>query len=199
MAKLFYKYGAMKSSKSASLLMTAHNYESQGKKVLLYTPSVDNRAGVGVISSRAGMSEEAIPLSPEDDIFSKIYNHTYGSIYNNGWSKTDIYCVLVDESQFLTREQVEGLAKVVDKLDIPVICYGLKNDFQNNLFEGSEALLIHSDKIEEIKTICHKEECSKKAIMNLRLHDNKPVYDGEQVQIGDEEYVPVCRKHYHNY
>ena len=110
-----------------------------------------------------------------------------------------VYCILIDEAQFLSREQIVQLSRVVDMLDIPVMCYGLKNDFQNNLFEGSEALLLYADKIQEIKTICMKENCGKKAIMNLRLSDGKPVYHGEKIQIGDEDYVPVCRKHYFDY
>ena len=99
----------------------------------------------------------------------------------------------------MTKEHIHQLVDLVDFYDIPVMCYGLKNDFQNNLFEGSEALLINADNIQEIKTICMKENCGKKAIMNLRLSDGKPVYHGEQIQIGDEEYVPVCRKHYFDY
>ena len=111
----------------------------------------------------------------------------------------DINCILVDESQFLTREHVIQLSEIADYFNIPVMCYGLKNDFQNKLFEGSEALLLYADKIQEIKTICAKDRCGKKAIMNLRLDDGTPVYEGVRIQIGDEEYVPVCRKHYHEY
>ena len=193
MAQLYYYYGAMQSSKSASLLMVAHNYESQGKKVLLFTPDVDDRSGVGVIASRVGIDKKAHALSKDEDVFEIVKE----KINENNSDK--IHCVLVDESQFLTREHVVQLTLVVDKLNIPVMCYGLKNDFQNNLFEGSETLLIHADKIIEIKTICAKENCGKKAIMNLRLSDGKPVYEGIQIQIGDEEYLPVCREHYYNY
>ena len=189
MAQLYFNYGAMNSSKSANLLMVAHNYRSQGKEVLLLTPSVDDRDGVGVISSRVGMKEEATIVNEEDDLFYVVHD-----------KMTHLTkCVLVDEAQFLKKEQIEQLGIVVDMLDIPVMCYGLKNDFQNNLFEGSEALLLHADKIIEIKTICSKRECGKKAIMNLRLSDGEPVYEGQQVQIGDEEYLPVCRYHYFKY
>lgn len=195
MAQLYFYYGAMQSSKSANLLMVAHNYRSQDKKVILMTPSIDDRNGVGVISSRTGMEEKAIPLGPEESVYSALKSELIDS---NG-DRKNIHCILVDEAQFLTAEQIKSLSIIVDSFNIPVMCYGLKNDFQNNLFEGSEALLLYADKIVEIKTICAKEECGKKAIMNLRLSDGKPVYEGSQIQIGDEEYVPVCRKHYFDY
>lgn len=193
MAQLFYQYGCMNSSKSATLLMVAHNYESQGKKVLLFTPDVDDRSGVGVIASRVGIDKKAHALSKDEDVFEIVKE----KVNENNSEK--IHCVLVDESQFLTREHVIQLTLVVDKLNIPVMCYGLKNDFKNNLFEGSEALLVHADKIIEIKTICAKENCGKKATSNLRLSNGKPVYVGNQIQIGDEMYLPVCREHYYNY
>lgn len=191
MAKLYFNYGAMQSSKSANLLMVAHNYESQGKEVLLLTPAIDDRRDVGVIHSRVGIESYAYAIFEEDNLL---------DIVNKDLKEgTEINCILVDESQFLTREHVIQLSEIADYFNIPVMCYGLKNDFQNRLFEGSEALLLYADKIQEIKTICAKDRCGKKAIMNLRLNDGTPVYDGEQIQIGDEEYVPVCRKHYHEY
>lgn len=193
MAQLYYYYGAMQSSKSASLLMVAHNYESQGKKVLLFTPDVDDRSGVGVIASRVGIDKKAHALSKDEDVFEIVKEKV------SEGNSDKVHCVLVDESQFLTREHVVQLTLVVDKLNIPVMCYGLKNDFKNNLFEGSEALLIYADKIIEIKTICGKESCGKKATANLRLSDGKPIYEGNQIQIGDEVYLPVCREHYYNY
>ena len=195
MAQLYFYYGAMQSSKSANLLMVAHNYRSQDKKVILMTPSIDDRSGVGVISSRTGMEEKAIPLGPEESVYSALKSELIDS---NG-NRKNIHCILVDEAQFLTAKQINSLSNIVDYFNIPVMCYGLKNDFQNNLFEGSETLLLYADKIIEIKTICAKEECGKKAIMNLRLSDGRPVYEGEQIQIGDEEYIPVCRKHYFDY
>lgn len=195
MAQLYFYYGAMQSSKSANLLMVAHNYRSQDKKVILVTPSIDDRSGVGVISSRTGMEEKAIPLGPEESVYSALKSELIDS---NG-DRKNIHCILVDEAQFLTAEQIKSLSIIVDSFNIPVMCYGLKNDFQNNLFEGSETLLLYADKIVEIKTICAKEGCGKKAIMNLRLSDGKPVYEGRQIQIGDEEYLPVCRKHYFDY
>lgn len=193
MAQLSYHYGVMQSSKSASLLMVAHNYESQGKDVILFTPDIDDRNKVGTIHSRVGIEKDAHALSKEDNI-SEIVEER---LEERGYEQ--IHCVLVDESQFLTKEHVIQLTDVADQLGIPVMCYGLKNDFQNNLFEGSEALLLYADKIIEIKTICSKRECGKKAIMNLRLSDGEPVYEGQQIQIGDEEYLPVCRYHYFDY
>ena len=193
MAQLYFHYGAMNSSKSATLLMVAHNYESQGKDVLLFTPDVDDRGGVGIIHSRVGIEKDAYALSKEESVSDIVEDR----LEKRGYEQ--IHCILVDESQFLTREHVVQLTDITDRLGIPVMCYGLKNDFQNNLFEGSEALLLYADKIIEIKTICAKEECGKKATMNLRLSGGKPVYEGFQIQIGDEEYVPVCRKHYFDY
>lgn len=191
MAQLFFKYGAMNSSKTASLLMVKHNYEENGKNVLLLTSALDNRDGEGKVSSRVGISSPATALRPSDNI-----EH----IFEDQMTILDSYfgCVLIDECQFLTKEQVIQLTKIVDEHATPVICYGLKNDFQNNLFEGSKALLTYADKIEEIKTLCTY--CKRKAIMNLRLHDGRPIYHGEQVQIGgNESYAPVCRRHYYNY
>lgn len=197
MAQLYFYYGAMNSSKSASLLMASHNYESQGKKTILMTPSVDDRNGVGVISSRAGMEKEAIVINEDDRILTIVNNEIKKDFPSSLTEK--IHCILVDEAQFLKKEHILELGELVDILDIPVMCYGLKNDFQNNLFEGTKALLLYADKIVEIKTICAKEKCGKKAIMNLRLSNGKPVYEGRQVQIGDEQYLPVCRKHYFGY
>lgn len=189
MAQLFFKYGAMNSGKSIEILKVKHNYEEQGKNVILMTSALDTRDGVGKVSSRIGISEDAIAISPKDNILD--------TERCSEWKVKNIRCILVDEAQFLTKEQVIDFAFIVDRLDIPVMAFGLKNDFQNNLFEGSKELLIQADKIEEIKTICWY--CHKKAIMNLRLLDGEPVYDGEQVQIGgNESYLPVCRKHFRN-
>lgn len=192
MASLYFRYGSMGAGKSIDLLKVNHNYREQGKKTLLFTPSVDDRYGVGKITSRIGVSKKAKAV---DDMFN-IYEYVDDEIKSSG----EVFAVLVDEAQFLTNEHVMQLANVVDVLNVPVMAFGLKNDFSNNLFEGTEALLIHADKIEEIKTICTKSDCGRKAIMNLRLNDGVPVYEGEQVQIGgDESYIPVCRKHYYNY
>lgn len=191
MAQLFYTYSTMSAGKSLDLLKVNHNYREQGKKTLLFTPRIDTRHGEGKITSRIGIQEDALSVDCEFNF--------YDYVKRNKAVSEKIYCVLIDEAQFLSREQIVQLSRVVDRLGIPVMCYGLKNDFQNNLFEGSEALLLYADKIIEIKTICSKKECGKKAIMNLRLSDGEPIYEGQQVQIGDEEYLPVCRYHYFKY
>lgn len=186
MAQLFFRYGAMNSGKSIEILKVAHNYEEQDKPVVLFTSALDNREEVGVISSRIGLKREAIPVTDDMNIYETVKS-----------LNKPLACVLIDEAQFLKREHVNQLAEIVDKLSIPVMAFGLKNDFMNNLFEGSERLLALADKIEEMKTICWF--CHKKAIMNMRMHDGKPVYTGEQIVIGgNESYYPVCRKHYHN-
>ncbi len=184
MAQLYFRYGAMNSGKSIEVLKVAHNYEEQNKAVRIYTSGVDDRDGVGVISSRTGMNRKVTPIHEDTDIFKEIKN-----------ANEKIWCVLIDEAQFLNKEHVIQLTRIADELDIPVMTFGLKNDFMNNLFEGSKYLLLYAEKIEEIKTICWY--CGKKAIMNLRLNDGKPVYEGEQIQIGgNESYFPVCRYHY---
>lgn len=177
------------------LLKVAYNYTEQGKRVLLFTSAVDNRDGVGNISSRAGFKQEAYPISPIEDLMCKFVDVMVAENDDR-----DISCILVDEAQFLSKRQVESLAQIAMS-GIPVIAYGLKNDFSNELFEGSEALLIHADKTKEIKTICWHKNCSSKAIMNLRLdEEGEPVHTGEQVMIGgNDRYLPVCRKHYYNY
>ncbi|NWL89339.1 thymidine kinase [Paenibacillus sp. 79R4] len=182
MAQLFFKYGAMNSGKSIEILKVAHNYEEQNKPVLIFTPAVDDRDEVGFVSSRIGLRRQAIPMNKDTDIFDIVKSHS-----------PRLYCVLVDECQFLGEDSIKQLVRIVDELDIPVMAFGLKNDFQNHLFEGSRQLLIYADKIEEMKTICWF--CARKATMNLRVENGKPVYTGEQIQIGgNESYYPVCRK-----
>ncbi|HJA22722.1 MAG: thymidine kinase [Candidatus Limosilactobacillus intestinavium] len=186
MAQLFFKYGAMNSGKSIDILKVAHNYEEQGKPVELLTSGVDTRAGRGVIASRIGLKRRVTPVMKDTNVY---------ELVKNVLADHKIYCVLIDEAQFLTKEHVLQLTKIVDELGIPVMTFGLKNDFRNELFEGSKYLLIYADKIEEMKTICWF--CPHKATMNLRIHNGKPVYEGDQVQIGgNESYYPVCRKHY---
>lgn len=186
MAQLYFRYGAMNSGKSIEVLKVAHNYEEQNKTVKIFTSGVDDRDGVGVISSRTGMRRNAIPILEDTDIFEILKAED-----------EKIWCVLIDEAQFLTKENVLQLTRIVDELNIPVMAFGLKNDFMNNLFEGSKYLLLYAEKIEEIKTICWY--CAKKAIMNLRISDGQPVYEGTQIQIGgNESYFPVCRHHYFN-
>ncbi len=183
MAQLFFKYGAMNSGKSIEILKVAHNYEEQNKSVLIFTSAIDTRDEVGYVSSRIGFRRKAIPIYDDTNIFQIVKEY-----------QPKPYCVLVDEAQFLKKKHVLELADIVDKLNIPAMAFGLKNDFQNELFEGSKYLLLFADKIEEMKTICWF--CERKATMNLRIDDNgKPVYSGEQIQIGgNDKYYPVCRK-----
>ena len=192
MAQLFFRYGAMSSGKTIEILKVAHNYEAQGRRIALMTSGLDNRSGVGTVASRIGLHRKAIPITSEMNLFEyikKMNDHDLA----DGDGK--LACVLIDEAQFLKRHHVLECAKIVDDFNIPVMTFGLKNDFQNHLFEGSENLLIFADKIEEMKTICHY--CGHKATMNLRVNNGKPVYEGEQVQIGgDESYYPVCRYPY---
>lgn len=186
MAQLYYKYGTMNSGKTIEILKVAHNYEEQGKPVVIMTSALDTRDGFGKVSSRIGMKREAVAIDDKMDV--------YGFIRD---MSPKPYCVLIDEAQFLRRHHVYDLARVVDELGVPVMAFGLKNDFRNELFEGSKHLLLLADKIDEIKTIC--QYCSKKATMVLRTQDGKPTYEGEQIQIGgNETYIPVCRKHYFN-
>ncbi|MFC5446907.1 thymidine kinase [Paenibacillus aestuarii] len=182
MAKLYFRYGTMNSGKSIEVLRVAHNYEEQGKKVLLLTSVVDDRFGVGKVTSRIGMQKNAIAV---DDAMNMVE-----------MARTEKpNCILVDEAQFLNTAQVTQLIEIVDELNIPVIAYGLRADFMGELFEGSTALLAAADTIEEIKTVCWY--CDKKAIMNMRCKDGEPVFHGEQIQMGgNESYVPVCRKCY---
>ncbi|GAA6237604.1 thymidine kinase [Apilactobacillus micheneri] len=186
MAQLYYRYGAMNSGKTIEIIKVAHNYEEQGKSVIIMTSALDTREERGTVSSRVGLSRSAHVIDTKSDCFEMVKQ-----------INPDASCILVDEAQFLSRANVLQFAKIVDELNIPVIAFGLKNDFQNKLFEGSENLLLYADKIEEMKTICWF--CGRKAIMNLRFHDAKPVYEGEQIQVGgNESYYPVCRKHYFN-
>lgn len=198
MSKLYFRYGAMNSSKSLNLLATAHNYESQGKKVLLLKPTSDTRSSVGKIESRTGLSADCIDIERSTDIESLFL------ILMKQIGFYEYNCILVDEAQFLTKHQVKQLAQIVDKICIPTICFGLKNSFiDGELFEGSQALLYYSEQIEEIKTICACKDCNKKAIMNLRILNGQPIYSGEMINCGDTKptsdyYIPVCRKHYYN-
>ena len=161
MAQLYYRYGTMNSGKTIEILKVAYNYEEQGKSVVIMTSALDTRDGVGYVSSRIGMKRPAIAIEETTDIFG----------YIRDLPETP-YCVLVDEAQFLKRHHVYDLARVVDELDIPVMAFGLKNDFRNELFEGSKYLLLLADKIDEIKTIC--QYCKKKATMVLRTQDGLP-------------------------
>ena len=180
MAKLYFRYGAMGSSKTANALMVRYNYLERGKRPLLLKPSVDTRDGQFLIRSRCGLEAECVLMDsiPLGDIHAGKYD-----------------CLIVDEAQFLTKDQVETLANICDFDDIPVICYGLKTDFQGNFFEGSLWLLARADTIEEVKTICW---CGKKATQNARLDGNGRITkEGEQVVLGaNDRYIGLCRKHW---
>lgn len=190
MAQLYYKYGTMNSGKSFEIIKVAHNYEEQEKPVIIFSPAIDTRSDVKEIGSRVGMTRPAIPVDVHTNLFESVI--ALQSISQ----KRRIYCILIDEAQFLKRQQVIELTQIVDELNIPVMAFGLKNDFQNKLFEGSYNLLIYADKIEEIKTICWY--CDRKATMVIRFRDGVPVDEGEQIQIGgNDEYKPVCRRCYH--
>ena len=188
MAKLFFRYSTMNAGKSIDLIKTNFNYLENNRKTLCFTSAKDNRYGEGKITSRIGLSVDAISVSDETNIFDVVIKY----IINN----EQIYCVFVDESQFLNKDQVFQLADIVDGLDIPVICYGLRSDFVIEMFEGSKCLMALADSIEEIKTICF--ECKeKKAIINARITDGKIVTEGDQVMIGgNDTYKPLCRKCY---
>lgn len=187
MAQLFFEYGAMSSGKSIEILKVAHNYESQGRQVLLMTPITDTRAGIGVVASRIGLSREALAVKPADDLYVLIKSMT----------ADNLAVILVDEAQFLTPEQVDQLAYTVDNLNIPVMAFGLKQDAFNNLFAGSKRLIELADKLEEMKTICSF--CGKKATTQLRIVNGRPQRQGAQVFIGgDEAYIPTCRRHWYN-
>ena len=173
----------MGAGKSLEILRIAYNYEERGRKTLLLTSSIDDRHGVGKITSRTGLQRDAVAIDKLDNIYELFADKIAAQ-------KTDI--VLVDEAMFLTKAQVWQLAKIVDALEVPVMCFGLRNDFQGNLFEGSGALMAIADKIEEIKTICR---CGRKATINARIAGGKIVREGEQIQIGgNESYVALCRK-----
>ena len=186
MAKLFFYYSAMNAGKSTTLLQSSYNYRERGMCTLLLTPQFDNRFGEGTIKSRIGLDAEATRFSQAENLF---------DIVTRQHSQSPIHCVLVDEAQFLTRQQVFELTEVVDRLSIPVLTYGLRTDFQGSLFEGSMYLLAWADSLTEIKTICH---CGSKATRVLRLDDNgQVVRSGEQVKIGgNDRYLSVCRKHF---
>ncbi len=190
MAKLYFYYSAMNAGKSTTLLQSAYNYEERGMRVLLFTPNVDDRAGVGTISSRIGLSREAIAFAKDADLFLQIK-----ALNENAIEETEdsIGCVLVDEAQFLSSAQALQLTLVADQLGIPVLCYGLRTDFQGEPFEGSKYLLAWADEIIEIKTICHT---GKKATMNARVdQDGQRVWEGEQIEIGTN-YISLSRKEF---
>jgi thymidine kinase len=186
MAKLYFNYSSMNAGKSTVLLQASYNYVERGMHTLLMTAAVDDRAGVGRISSRIGLSAEADIFRAEDDLFEHI---------RNAHAAKPVDAVFVDEAQFLTEAQVWQLAQAADRIGMPVMCFGLRTDFQGQLFPGSKALLALADSLKEIKTICW---CGRKATMVARLDGaGRIVEEGEQVVIGGEEsYVSLCRRHW---
>ena len=187
MAQLYFRYSTMNAGKSIEIIKVAHNYEERGKNVLVMTSAIDDRYGVGKITSRVGVSREAELIYDDTNIM---------EMFLKKHKENLVDCVLIDECQFLKKHHVEEIAEVIDSFDVPVLCYGLKNDFKNELFEGSYYLLVYADKIEEIKTICW---CGKKATMVARLVDGKFIKTGEQIQVGGNDmYVSLCRKHYND-
>ena len=186
MAKLHFYYSAMNAGKSTTLLQSSHNYNERGMQTLLLIPAIDDRAGVGKISTRVGLSAQAEIVYEDSDLFVM----TEAAI-----ADSDIRCVLVDEAQFLTKNQVVSLTKVVDRLGVPVLCYGIRSDFRGEPFPGSKYLLAWADNLSEIKTICH---CGSKATMNMRIDEKgNPVHEGEQVEIGgNDRYISTCRAHF---
>jgi len=186
MAKLYFYYASMNAGKSTVLLQSSFNYRERGMHTLLFTAGLDDRAGVGTIASRIGLSAPAQLFEPGLDLFAAIAA---------AHAAQTVHCVLVDEAQFLTGEQVWQLARVADDLRIPVLCYGLRTDFLGALFEGSSALLAIADVLSEMKAVC---SCGAKATMNLRIDANgRPVTSGQQTEIGgNDRYVALCRRHF---
>ena len=186
MAKLYFNYSTMNAGKSAVLLQASHNYRENNMDTYLLTARVDDRAGKGRIASRIGISAEADVFSAGEDLFAKIKLRL---------SRGSVASIFVDEAQFLSPDQVWQLARVVDDLGVPVLCYGLRVDFQGNLFPGSATLLALADEMREVRTICH---CGKKATMVVRRGaDGTALHEGAQIQIGgNETYVSLCRRHW---
>ena len=186
MAKLYFHYSTMNAGKSTLLLQAAHNYREMGMVPYLLTAGFDTRAGEGQIGSRIGIAQPADTYRPEDDLFSRLKTRL---------SEGEVACVFVDEAQFLTKDQVWQLARAVDDLGVPVMCYGLRVDFRGELFPGSAALLALADEMREARTIC---TCGKKATMVVRRDaEGNVITDGDQVQIGgNETYLSLCRKHW---
>lgn len=187
MAKLYFSFSAMNAGKSAILLQAAHNYKERGQRPLLMKPALDTRDGAaGVITSRVGLSAPADLIKPDTDLVAHVLAANEAG---------EIACVLIDEAQFLTVAQVWQLARLADDHGFPVMCYGLRTDFQGQLFPGAATLLAIADSIREIRTICR---CGRKATMNLRVDENgRAITEGDQVEIGgNERYMALCRKHF---
>ena len=190
MAKLYFTYSAMNAGKSTLLLQASYNYVERGMRTLLYTAALDNRTKVGEISSRIGLKSEAFIFDGAMDLFEHI-----SAQYDRETGDRKPDCIFFDEAQFLSEDQVWQLCRVADELRIPLMCYGLRTDFQGKLFPGSRQLLALADELREARTICW---CGRKASMVVRIdHDGKIIDEGDQVVIGGEDsYVSLCRKHW---
>jgi thymidine kinase len=186
MSKVYFYYSAMNAGKSTVLLQSSHNYKERGMRTLLFVPAQDTRSGQGRIESRIGLGSDAITLGASDNLLERV---------RGDHAASPVACVLVDEAQFLSPAQVRQATDIADTLRIPVLCYGLRTDFQGRLFPGSAELLALADNLIELKTICH---CGRKATMNLRVGaDGKAVTVGSQVEIGgNDRYVAMCRRHF---
>ncbi|GAB5500476.1 MAG: thymidine kinase [Pseudohongiellaceae bacterium] len=186
MAKLYFYYSSMNAGKSTSLLQSSYNYQERGMQTLILTPEMDDRYGIGKIASRIGLAADAETFNNETNILDMVEELL---------RKERLHCVLIDEAQFLTRQQVFQLSEISDQLNIPVLAYGLRTDFQGEPFEGSKYLLAWADNLKELKAICH---CGRKATMVLRLDENgKAIREGSQVEIGgNDRYVSSCRRHF---
>jgi len=186
MAKMYFYYSSMNAGKSTALLQSSYNYRERGMNTVVMAPSLDDRYGVGKVTSRIGLESEATTFKPDDNLFDIIEAMVVDE---------PLHCVLIDEAQFLTKDQVFQLGEVTDNLNIPVLAYGLRTDFQGEPFDGSKYLLAWSDNLRELKAIC---DCGSKATMVIRMDESgEPVREGSQVEIGgNDRYVSMCRKHF---
>lgn len=186
MAKLYFYYSSMNAGKSTSLLQSSYNYKERGMNTLIMAPEFDDRFGSGKVASRIGIEAAATTFRPGDNLLDVVTQYI---------KNLPLHCILIDEAQFLTKEQVFQLGEVTDNLNIPVLAYGLRTDFQGEPFEGSKYLLAWSDNLNELKAICH---CGSKATMVIRLdQDGKAIREGSQIEIGgNDRYLSMCRKHF---
>lgn len=186
MAKLYFYYSSMNAGKSTALLQSSYNYRERGMNTLVMAPALDDRYGAGKITSRIGLESAATSFKTDDDLL---------AIIKSGHETATLHCILIDEAQFLTKDQVFQLGEVTDNLNIPVLAYGLRTDFQGEPFEGSKYLLAWSDNLKELKAICH---CGSKATMMVRTDAaGSPIREGSQIQIGgNDHYVSMCRRHF---